>query len=269
MSRLVGWLITLSLPETLRLASLRWFAKRYRLNLSEAERALEDYPHIGALFTRRLKSGVRPLGAPPFVHPADSVLSESGSIERGLCLQAKGITFTVPDLLGDEALAKPFVSGGLFATYYLCPTDYHRVHSPCDLYVFKILHLPGDLWPVNTWSVSRIRSLFSINERVVVFGKTDRGNDVAVVMVGATNVGKMEFPSLWAGFFSNQGWKNASEKLHRPPHFLGKGEELGIFHMGSTVVLCLSQEAQRELGLSAAVVNRLRGKAVKMREAIP
>lgn len=230
----VGKLVHLRLPPPLGLWTVRWFAIRYRINLQEAELPIGSYLSIGELFTRKLRPGLRPSKG-DVVHPADSSLTQRGKIEKGLLFQVKGLSYLVEDFLSDpDASAK--WGGGHYLTYYLCPTDYHRVHSPVHGFVKSIKYIPGNLWPVNNWSVNHIAKLFARNERLIFNIQTQRGT-VALVMVGATNVGKMSVsfdPELQTNQCTS---RQIIEKNYDPPQELNPGEELGIFHMGSTVVM--------------------------------
>lgn len=265
LSRCVGWLVHLELPLWVRARVIELFAKKYRINLEEAEHPISSYKSIGDFFTRRLKEGIRPVAPAPYVHPADSLISESAAIEQGTLIQAKGLTYTADEFLGSKEEASLYQSGGAFITYYLCPTDYHRVHSPVKGHIWRIRHIPGTLWPVNSWSVGRIRNLFSRNERVVVNISTPRGSQMALVMVGATNVGMISMDGVWKGLRTNNPMVSKSrEQSFSKPLSVDKGQELGIFHMGSTVIILLSQEALRELGLSPQSLASLKGRAVKM-----
>lgn len=251
LSRFVGAVVHLPLPRPVRVLAMGWFAARYRIDMSEAELPLEDYRSIGDLFVRRLKPGLRPVGSAPVVHPADSRLTQSGPLDEGVLVQAKGRTYQLNEFLGP--LDSSRYLNGRFATYYLCPTDYHRVHSPVTGVVRRVAHLPGALWPVNEWSTSSIPNLFSINERVAVEIETPAG-PVAVVLVGATNVGQMSL-SFWPEFRDlsvreNRAWVKEFE----PGIHLEKGQELGIFHMGSTVVLCLAPGVVPETWVAALPV---------------
>ncbi|MBX2996153.1 MAG: phosphatidylserine decarboxylase [Bdellovibrionaceae bacterium] len=240
LSRVTGYLVHLPLPAPLSQASMKWFANRYKIDLSEAEHDIGHYKSIGDLFVRRLKPGLRPLGAKDLVHPADSRITQMGSLEKGDLIQAKGKTYRLREFLG--ALdCKPYEKGA-FATYYLCPTDYHRVHSPVTGKVRQVVYIPGALWPVNEWSTSHIDNLFSINERVVVEIETEKGL-IAVVLVGATNVGQMSL-AFWPEFRTNAALQmKPITREFGGGVALQKGDELGAFHMGSTVVMCLSAEA--------------------------
>jgi phosphatidylserine decarboxylase len=208
------------------------FAKIYRIDVKAAERPLSSYKTIGEFFTRKLRAGLREISQSPSVHPADSLITQAGLISENQMIQAKGIFYPLTDFLSDVPLSAK-LQNGFFVTYYLCPTDYHRVHSPVAGRILRRIHLPGDLWPVNEWSTSNVKNLFAINERVVVEIETEFGV-VAVVFVGATNVGKISL-SFEPDFFTNQGRESKTSKFHQVD--IKKGDELGVFHMGSTVVV--------------------------------
>lgn len=248
-SRWVGRLVHWKGPAFWNHITIAVFAAIYRIHLSEAEKSPWDYPSLGELFVRRLKPGVRPLATTAAVHCADSEILISGRIENGTCLQAKGKKYSVRDFLVDAEWIGKF-EDGLFITYYLCPTDYHRVHSPVDGYIRKVTYVPGDLWPVHKEAVSEMEGLYLVNERVVVEIATDLGA-VAVVFVGAMNVGSIElsFDSIVKG---NDG-QPFLEKVYEVPREIKKGEELGMFRMGSTVVTLFSPEFRRrhEDGMTA------------------
>lgn len=236
LSHWVGRLVHRPLPEPLAQMSVAMFARHYRINMAEAEFPIEHYKTIGELFTRRLKQGVRPLADEAVLHPADSKITAAGPIESGTLIQAKGKSYKVDEFLRSPHYASLF-EGGQFLTYYLCPTDYHRVHSPVDGKIIWSCHVPGELWPVNAWSVETIPNLFSLNERVVVLIETTRGL-VALVMVAATNVGNMSlsFDSSISTAV-RKAERRVREKKYEPSIEIKRGDEVGIFHMGSTVVM--------------------------------
>lgn len=232
-SFIIGWLVHQPLPRFIWTPIIRWFAGRYKINLEEAELALAEYPSLGEFFIRKLKPGLRPIAETKVVHPADSQVTQAHRIQNGKLIQAKNKYYSVVDLTADpQALEK--YDGGFFLTYYLCPTDYHRVHSPVTGVIKKIIHIPGNLWPVNNWSTENIPELFSVNERVCVEIETDQGL-VNVVFVGATNVGQIEL-------FVDTEIRGNQLVLSKPLIKDGlnisiqKGQELGCFRMGSTVV---------------------------------
>lgn len=243
LSYYVGILVHLPLPRTLSERLIHAFGSYYKINFDEAEKPHSEYPSIGDFFIRKLKPGVRPLGHADILHPADSLISQIGKIRDGKLIQAKGREYSVEDFVKDEeALAK--FNRGLFVTYYLCPTDYHRVHSPVSGFIKSATHIPGNLWPVNEWSVHNIENLFPVNERVVVEIETALGV-VNLVFVGATNVGKMTM-SFDPHLVTNQSDKRETVKnTYAAPIAITKGDELGIFHMGSTVVMLYPESVCR------------------------
>lgn len=261
LSRVIGQLMHIVWQEPIRSFLIRSFGKAYNINFDEAEKPVEEYKSIGDFFIRKLKPGLRPLGDSALVHPADSRISQSARLDRGQLVQAKGKTYSVQKLLLDPALASR-LTDGFFSTYYLCPTDYHRVHSPVSGVVKKVTHLPGQLWPVNDWSVERISDLFCVNERVVVEIEGPMG-PVAVVLVGATNVGEMSIafePEVRTNKSEHRSTKSWS---YEPGLKIEKGDEVGIFHMGSTVVMVAAA------GYLQTVVDPAtrKGRAVRVRES--
>jgi phosphatidylserine decarboxylase len=240
LSRLVGRLVALRLPPPLRGWAIGAFARHFKIRLDEAEHPIEHYQSIGALFTRRLKRDLRPISEQAMVHPVDGLLTLAGPIDEGRLIQAKGLDYTLKDFLQDEYLVYA-LNGGWFATYYLCPTDYHRVHSPWDGEITHVFHLPGTLWPVNPWSVAHVPKLFAINERLHFIFKTKWGPAV-LAMVGATNVGKMT-TDLAPKLVTNRARRRVLFDFDEPAR-VWKGDELGIFHMGSTVVLLMPKGAR-------------------------
>lgn len=264
LSRLVGWLVHRPLPRWLRSPVIGLFARAYRIRIDEAEKGIEDYPSIGDFFVRRLRSSARPLGEEGLLHPADSLVTQAGPIQDGQLVQAKGRSYSLANLLDRDEWA-PTYRDGAFVTYYLCPTDYHRVHSPVNGSVRRVRHVPGALWPVNEWSVGRIADLFCVNERVIVEVDSVHG-PVAAVFVGATNVGKITL-AFWPEFATNLAKvRSPRERNFGPETLLSKGDELGTFHMGSTVVLLLSAQALRQLPGVKEAVGRLPGRKVRVRE---
>jgi phosphatidylserine decarboxylase len=239
LSRAVGELAGCRRPRWLARLAVRRFASRYHLDLSEAEQPLEAYPDVRALFTRRLRPGLRPIapGADVPVSPVDGRIYQLGRSEKGELIQAKGLTYSLAALLADDRAAARF-EGGAYLAIYLSPKDYHRVHSPLGGQVSARCHVPGDLWPVNPASTSLIPNLFTRNERLVTQLDTPAGH-CALVMVGATVVGRIracydpEAVPPKGRRAPGAGWV-----VYDAPIPLAKGAELGIFDMGSTVVIC-------------------------------
>jgi phosphatidylserine decarboxylase len=245
LSRMVGLLVHINFPSPINNWLIGAFAKYYRISLEEAEKPIDQYPSIGAFFARKLKPGLRPLGESPVVHPADAVISQIGLIQNGQLIQAKGITYSVDELTGNKADVEKF-KNGLFVTYYLCPTDYHRVHSPVEANLKSIRHIPGELWPVNNWSVVNVPQVFNHNERLV-FELEGRLGATTLVMVGATNVGQMTV-SVDSEIVTN----HPSFSFPREKSYSGvevqRGQELGIFNMGSTVIMLYPKTVSSQRG---------------------
>jgi phosphatidylserine decarboxylase len=233
-SYLFGVLAGLTWPGFIVRQVIECFAKIYIIDLYEAEKDIYEYKSLDDFFTRKLKTGIRPIGK-GVIHPADSDLTQQGPILNETLIQAKGKNFSLKDFLKLDHVTKK-LSDGRFFTYYLCPTDYHRVHSPVDGKITEIHYIPGKLWPVNKWSVTSIKNLFAINERVVVVIETPQGI-CALVMVGATNVGKMTL-TFDKDIMTNKICdRNSIYKKYDQPISIEKGDDLAAFHMGSTVVM--------------------------------
>jgi phosphatidylserine decarboxylase len=255
LSRLVGKIMHWQGPTWWARLSIKSFAGWYNIALDEAEKPYTEYPSIGDFFIRRLKSGIRPVGASWAVHPADSKITQAAPIDNGTLIQAKGHTYKLSDFTQDPDSAKKW-AGGFFMTYYLCPTDYHRVHSPVDGAITDVRYMPGELWPVNDWSTTNVPNMFALNERILVEIQTDLG-PVAAVFVGATNVGHicLSFDPTIQG--NQTGPHIFKHKRYSPEIPVHKGSELGMFRMGSTVVMIyppmFRQKFQNELNLGPSV----------------
>jgi phosphatidylserine decarboxylase len=217
-------------------AAIRRYISHYGVDLSEAaERRIESYATFNEFFSRRLSEGARPIDAAPFVCPVDGEISQFGPIEKNQIFQAKGHSYDVRTLLaGDDALSREF-SNGHFATLYLAPKDYHRVHMPCDGRLLRMIHVPGELFSVNALTALHVPGLFACNERVVCVFQSLHGLFV-IVLVGATIVGSVQ--TAWHGIVNPprardiRNWHYDGENI-----VLGKGQEMGGFLVGSTVIL--------------------------------
>ena len=238
LSAITGRLAYLPLPTWLRVQLIKWFSKRYGVALEEAEHDAARYTSLGDFFTRNLKPGLRPVGE-GIVSPVDGAISEFGEIDNGRLIQVKGITYQVADLLRDTELSKRF-ERGYFITFYLAPGDYHHIHTPVSGRITQAIHIEGALWPVNTWGLANIDGLFVQNERIISVVESDIGA-VAVVKVGATNVGSIvtQYAPIEAN--KNLGLFRARSEVHRyrfsEPPSCERGDRLGTFRMGSSVVL--------------------------------
>ncbi len=234
LSHLVGGLTRAPAPPAVHQAAMRLFAKQYNVNLDEAAEPIESFHNFSAFFTRRLKPGQRQIDASPsaVVSPCDGKISQMGAIDSGRCLQAKGIWFSVDQLLGDARVALEFEQGS-FITIYLSPRDYHRFHAPLDAKVTGYHYLPGEFWPVNPSSVRTKEALFAINERLVVNLETVMGK-IAYIAVGATCVSRIQ--AAFDDVTTHSGGKRTQVSYSKPLS-LEKGAEVGLFEMGSTVIL--------------------------------
>jgi phosphatidylserine decarboxylase len=223
-------------------ALIRWFIGKYQVNMAEA--ANPDpaaYATFNEFFTRALKDGVRPLAAAPFVCPVDGAISQFGAIDKDQIFQAKGHHYSTTALVGgDAALAAQF-DNGAFATIYLSPRDYHRIHMPCDGVLRRMVYVPGDLFSVNPTTARGVPGLFARNERVVCVFDSDNGPFV-LTLVGATVVGSMA--TVWHGVVNPPRLPQITEWHYDDGKVaLRQGEEMGRFLLGSTVVLLFKQGA--------------------------
>jgi phosphatidylserine decarboxylase len=235
LSRAVGAATRARAPASMHRVAMRRFARAYRVQLDEAERPLEGYRTFSDFFSRGLKNGARPVdpGERVVISPVDGTVSEAGLVEKGQCIQAKGLAFPVRELLRDAEAALSFSEAGSFATLYLSPRDYHRVHAPLGGRITGWRYVPGELWPVNPTSVRSVPGLFALNERLVTWLETPAGR-CAVVMVGATCVGRIR--AAYDDVLAQAGNPPAA-RVFASPISLSKGDELGRFEMGSTVIL--------------------------------
>jgi phosphatidylserine decarboxylase len=241
LSRAAGRAASWRLPGPVRSPVLRTFAALVGVDLSEARDPLDRYETLQDFFTRALKPGVRPIDPDPaaVVAPCDGAWGASGRIEAGTLLQVKGRPYALAALLGDEEGAKR-LEGGVFATFYLAPRDYHRFHLPCDAAVVRARYLPGALWPVNAIGLAGVPNLFAENERIVAAFALAGGGELAIAAVGATLVGKVR-----VGFddLTTQSGGARVERRYDPPIALARGAEWGRFEFGSTLVLAASPDA--------------------------
>ena len=222
---------------------IRWFVGKYAVDMSEAADAdIGSYKSFNDFFTRPLKAGARPIATGDFVSPVDGAISQLGLIDDHHMVQAKGHRFTTTELVGgDAALAAQFRHGS-FANLYLSPKDYHRLHMPCDGKLARMIHVPGTLFSVNPITARGVPNLFARNERVVcVFESAEHGPFV-MVLVGATIVGSMA--TVWHGVVNPKRTNTPSEWTYADQGIvLKKGEEMGRFLLGSTIVMLFRQGA--------------------------
>ncbi|MCP4983118.1 MAG: phosphatidylserine decarboxylase [Gammaproteobacteria bacterium] len=217
---------------------IAWFVKKFRVNMDDAEETeIGYYQTFNEFFTRPIKSDIRPIapGDNTLACPCDGTVSQAGPIRSGAIMQAKGRGYSALELLGgDKAMATEFANGR-FATIYLAPHDYHRLHMPLDANMKRIIHVPGRLFSVAPWTVQEIPRLFARNERLVCYFET-RAGPMVMVLVGAINVAAIE--TVWSGLVTPPRGKKISEfDYSHTRKKISKGAEMGRFNMGSTVIL--------------------------------
>ena len=239
---------------------IRRFVAKYQVNMDEAlDSSIASYPTFNAFFTRALKPGARPLAAAPLICPVDGAISQFGRIDRDQIFQAKGHRYSTTAVLGGNAALAAQFEGGHFATIYLSPKDYHRIHMPCDGRLTRMIYVPGELFSVNPVTARGVPGLFARNERVVCVFESARGPFV-LVLVGATIVGSMA--TIWHGVVNPPRgkvvceWRYSTDPFDladpqtltptfsrgareqvKPAVVLKQGDEMGRFLLGSTVVL--------------------------------
>lgn len=223
---------------------IRWFIRRFDVDMKIAE--VEDptaYPDFNSFFTRALKPGVRPLpeDTRSVVSPVDGALYDFGAIEDGTLLQAKAHPYTVAELLADEDEGSRRFAGGSYFTLYLAPGDYHRVHMPFGGRLAEMVYVPGSRFSVNPATARHVPGLFARNERIIARFETDSGG-MAVVMVGAVFVGAID--TVWHGAVTPAASRSITRWRYAAPvavPSLARGDEMGRFNMGSTVVVLLER----------------------------
>ena len=218
---------------------IRRFVAKYQVNMDEALNSdIASYLTFNDFFTRALKPGARPLADAELVCPVDGAISQFGAIEHDQIFQAKGHRYSTTALVGGDAVLAAQYQNGSFATLYLSPKDYHRIHMPCDGRLTRMIHVPGELFSVNPITARGVPGLFARNERVVCAFESSRGPFV-LILVGATIVGSMA--TVWHGVVNSQR-RTAVREWHypeasKPDVALKRGEEMGRFLLGSTVVM--------------------------------
>lgn len=245
LSRVTGWLAELEHPAWLKNRVIGLFIRHFDVDMAEAlEPDYERYANFNAFFTRALKEGARPIAEADVVCPADGAISQLGEIVDGRIFQAKGQDYSCVELLGgDPEWAEKF-AGGSFATIYLSPRDYHRVHMPVAGQLLATTYVPGDLFSVNGVTAENVERLFARNERLVCYFETEFG-PVAMILVGAMVVAGIE--TVWSGQVAPPPKVPSTLDYREAPATvsLAMGEEMGRFKLGSTVILLFPQGAIR------------------------
>jgi phosphatidylserine decarboxylase len=232
---------------------IRWFVKKYQVNMAEALNPdISSYATFNDFFTRALKPGARPLAKAALICPVDGVISQFGDIKQDQIFQAKGHSYSTTALVGgDSTLAAQFQNGS-FATLYLSPKDYHRIHMPCNGTLKRMIYVPGDLFSVNPTTARGVPGLFARNERVVCVFDTEDGPFV-LILVGATIVGSMA--TVWHGQINPTRYGGSSAEVREwryedEPISLKQGDEMGRFMLGSTVVMLFPEKRSKKLAFN-------------------
>ncbi len=231
-SRVQGILSRLGVSKALHQAVIRWYVRYYGVDTDVMEGSPQDYPTLAEFFTRALKPDARPIDTAPdaVVSPADARASSFGRVADGKLPLGAGMDLDIQRLVGGD----PAWNQGHYAVLYLSPRDYHRVHHSTEGQIVGYRYLPGHLWPVFPAAVRRIRDLFAVNERLVVETRDQQLGRVATVLVGAYGVGRMT--TAFCDLVTNAG-QGAHSRSFEPVIPVARGDELGRFNMGSTVVL--------------------------------
>jgi len=223
---------------------IRLFSWKYGVNLKEASKQVSEYRNFNEFFTRKLLPDARSLDpdTESVLSPVDGILGESGNINNGVLIQAKGLEYRLADLLKDPERTK-FYDGGVFITIYLAPYNYHRTHSMVTGEVREFCYIPGDLWTVSPLGVHHVPGLFARNERLITYFKTEKG-ECALVKIGATVVGRIRV--VYNDITSNRPRAAFQKNMLAPTLRVERGDEVGLFELGSTVI-CLFPPGQIKL----------------------
>ena len=256
MSQALGYLASVEAPRPVVDAAIKAFVSAYGVKLDEAEVPNGGFDTFDAFFTRRLQSGVRPIDPDPasLVSPADGRIEDLGRITASDELVIKGTRYTVPALLGDASDARGYEDGHYFVVY-LSPRDYHRVHAPTCGSVQYLRYIPGTLFPVNRIGTQYIPQLFARNERVAIVQDSKAHGRVTTVMVGAIGVGRigLSFDDLT----TNSGYTAGKRSYAHSPIPRSRGDELGVFHLGSTAIVLVPAACRLEHSVTPGSLTRM------------
>jgi phosphatidylserine decarboxylase len=267
LSWLLGRLARVQGPDVALRAAIRVYCRAYAVDLADYELPPAGFTSFDEFFTRTLRPGARPIDRDPnaVVSPADGRVEAAGPIEPGASFQIKGRRYEIAELLDDRIAGATEFDGGWYALIYLAPGDYHRVHAPVTGAVRALRHVPGTLFPVNAIGLNHVPQLFARNERVVVHQRSERFGHLATVMVGAIGVGRISM-SFDDSVITNDGRASGLRVYGERGPVLKRGEELGTFHMGSTVVLLMPPSARLVMRVAAGERVRM-GAAIAQRSA--
>jgi len=231
-ARMNGWFARLPISSSIHHAVIRWYCKRYSVDMDDFVGTVEDYPTLAEFFVRAMREGKRPIDPAPgvLVSPADARAASFGSLKGHELPDDAGMKLNIKDMLGDDRY-----EDGEYAVLYLSPRDYHRVHHPAEGRILGYRYLPGRLWPVFPAATRKVENLFAVNERLVVRVATQSAGEIAVVLVGAYGVGRMT--ASFSDIVTNTSAQGAETRDFEAAIPVARGEELGRFNLGSTVVL--------------------------------
>ena len=259
MSRFIGKISGKKLPKIILVPWIRLYCDIYGADMRESKKSIPEFGTFNEFFTRELKPGVRKIDSSKnaIISPVDGTITEFGRIEKNILIQAKGKTYSLESLLENHELSKKFGNGS-FITIYLAPENYHRIHAPVSGKISGYCYIPGSLFPVSNFSLRAIYGLFSRNERLITYIEHKK-QMLAVVKIGACLVGKIRANYENISFDSSQKTKSEKKYVGKIP--VKKGEEIGRFEIGSTVILLFEKSAVEFEGIS-------RGMKIKMGEKI-
>jgi len=256
-SRAWGWMARRRHPKVGVSLLKRVFVAATGIDLTESRNSIDEFECLEDLFVRRLRPGTRRVEpeASAVVSPVDAMVGACGTVEGGTLFQVKGRSYSLSRLLDDEENAARF-EGGPYATFYLSPRDYHRIHSPVSGVVKEARVVPGGLLPVFPEALEKVDELFARNERIITYVDTTHAGRVAVVKVGATLVGRISL-AYDRDVHSNERGQVRRTLTYDPPHLIQKGADLGAFELGSTVVLIGEKGAVDFSGVEAGSATRM------------
>ncbi|VVB60374.1 Phosphatidylserine decarboxylase proenzyme [uncultured archaeon] len=240
-SRIMGAISDKGLPKIILIPWIKSYCKIFGVDMSESEKSVREFNTFNEFFIRELKAGVRNIDSSKksIISPVDGTITEFGKIEKDIFMQAKGKTYSLESLLQNHGTAKKF-EGGSFATIYLSPKDYHRIHSPVSGKIAGYSYIPGSLFPVGNFSSVNIGGLFLKNERLITYMEYPKGN-LAIVKIGACTVGRIR--TSYENRVFDTSMKTKIEKKYAKKIPVKKGEEIGRFELGSTVVLLFKRSS--------------------------
>ena len=243
-SRICGHIADLNIPSFALEPLIKLFSQIYKVNLAESEKNISEFRNFNEFFTRQLIKGARPVdqGKNSIISPVDGFIGEFGTISNGKLIQAKGLEYRIDDLLDDPNRTKKYTDG-TYITVYLAPQNYHRIHSMINGEVREFSYIPGDLWTVSPLGLHHVSNLFARNERLTTYINSEKG-ECAIVKVGATVVGRIRVN--YHNQISNLKGALSKRVILDNPFYLKKGQEIGLFELGSTVI-CLFPPKQIEL----------------------